>query len=107
MKTFLTWLESEETPGLSEPQHKKGEDTQELDKTVEHRIRSMIEELKSKGSEEKILASMVKYAEKMGVKGSSKEPSQQQVQQPQTQQPDAAGQMMGQPQGQVQGPGVA
>lgn len=106
MKTFLTWLENEETPGLSEPQHKKGEDTQELDKTVEHRIRSMIEELKNKGSEEKILASMVKYAEKMGVKGSSQEP-QQQAQQPQAQQPDAAGQMMGQPQGQVQAPSVA
>lgn len=45
MKSFLTWLETEESPGLSEPQHKKGEKEMALDDVVDKRIKSMIEEM--------------------------------------------------------------
>lgn len=86
MKSFLSWMESEESPALSEPQHKKGETNMRLDAIIERRMRQMIMDLESsgKGTQEEILASVVKYAEKKGAK--TEEPQAQhksdQAQQP-------------------------
>jgi hypothetical protein len=67
MKSFLSWMESEETPALSEPQDKKGEGDMNLDALVERRMKSMIEELGRKGNATKqILSSVGKYIGKMG-----------------------------------------
>lgn len=82
MRSFLSWMESEESPALSEPQHKKGETNMRLDAIIERRMRQMIMDLESsgKGTQEEILASVVKYAEKKGAK--TEEPQAQQQQQP-------------------------
>lgn len=82
MKSFLSWMEGEESPSLGEPQHKKGEANMALDKIVEKRVRAMVMDLESsgKGTQDEILGSVVKYAEKMGV-GKKEEPVQQQGQQ--------------------------
>jgi hypothetical protein len=81
MKSFLRWIESEEFPGVSEPQHKKGEDNESLSKVVENRIKSIILDLgpdgKNKGTREKILAAVADCVKKMGVG------NEQQGQQPQ------------------------
>lgn len=83
MKSFLTWLESEENPSLSAPQHKKNEANRSLDDVVENRMRSMIMDLQSdgRGTREEILGSVLKYAKKMGIgeqpQQRTEEPSQQ------------------------------
>lgn len=81
MKSFLTWIENEESASLGEPQHKKGESNMSLDKIVEKRVKAMIMDLESsgKGTQNEILGSVVKYAEKMGA-GKKEEPVQQQGQ---------------------------
>ena len=95
MKSFLTWLESEESPALSEPQHKKGEANMALDDIVGRRVKSMIMELEGggKGTQKEILASVGRYLKKMG----SDDQNQPQGQQQQSQQPQD--QMEPQPQG--------
>lgn len=85
MKSFLNWMESEEAPALSEPQHKKGEANMALDAIIERRMRQMIMDLESsgKGTQEEILASVAKYADKKGAKTEKPEvaerPQQQQA----------------------------
>ena len=68
MKSFLTWLETEDSPGLSEPQHKKGEKEMLLDDIMDKKIKSMIEEMtrEGKGSQKKILDSLGRALKKMG-----------------------------------------
>jgi hypothetical protein len=68
VKSFLTWLETEESPGLSQPQHKKGEDVMALDDVVGKRILAMVKELKDegKGTEKELVASLGRYVKKMG-----------------------------------------
>lgn len=68
MKSFLTWIETEESPGLSEPQHKKGEKEMLLDDVMDKKIKSMIEELtrEGKGSQKEILDSLGRAVKKMG-----------------------------------------
>jgi hypothetical protein len=98
VKSFLTWLETEESPGLSQPQHKKGEDDMALDDVVGKRILAMVKELKDegKGTEEALVASLARYVKKMapGDGGDQNQadggqpPAQQQPQQNQ-QQPQA------------------
>lgn len=95
MKTFLSWMESEEAPALSEPQHKKGEANMALDAIVERRMRQMIMDIESsgKGTQEEILASVLKYADKKGTKADKPSPPEQ------TQVPDTVSQSdMGGPQ---------
>jgi hypothetical protein len=88
MKSFLRWIESEEAVGVSEPQHKKGEDRMRLEEIVEKRIKSMVADLmgKGKGSEEEALGAIVSVAqEMMGKESQNKQnPDSQNAQQPQT-----------------------
>lgn len=97
MRTFAQWVESEEAPALSEPQHKKGEANMALDAIVERRMRQMIMDLEGsgKGTQEEILASVVKYADKKGAKTDKPEAPEQ----PRQQTPD-----MGGPQADMGGP---
>ncbi len=90
MKSFLNWIEES---SLSEPEHKKGEYNMSLDKIVERRIKSIIMDLESseKGTQEEILESIVKYAEKMGIK--RPEPQEPQMQDPQMNQDPQIDQM--------------
>lgn len=100
MKSFLTWLETEESPGLSEPQHKKGEKEMALDDVMDKKIKSMIEEMtrEGKGSQKEILDSLGRAIKKMG--GAEEQKPQQAPQQDQGMDQATQGQMMGQqPQG--------
>lgn len=78
MKSFLTWIETEESPGLSEPQHKKGEKEMALDDVMDKKIKSIIEELarEGKGSQKEILASMERCLKKVGA-GEEQKPTPQ------------------------------
>jgi hypothetical protein len=69
MKSFLVWLEGEESPALSEPQHKQGEANMGLDSIVERRMKQIIMELEGsgKGTQQEILASVQKYLKAKGV----------------------------------------
>lgn len=93
MKSFMNWVESEESPALSEPQHKQGEANMGLDGLIERRMRQMIMELESsgKGTQQDILASVQKY---LGAKGmdQQKQPVQPQDQQQQPQENPNLGQ---------------
>jgi pyruvate/2-oxoglutarate dehydrogenase complex dihydrolipoamide acyltransferase (E2) component len=91
-------MESEESPALSEPQHKKGETNMRLDAIIERRMRQMIMDLESsgKGTQEEILASVVKYAEKKGTKTEEPQPAQQPA-------PEAQAPEMGMPAGGMSG----
>lgn len=88
-------MESEESPALSEPQHKKGETNMRLEAIIERRMRQMIMDLESsgKGTQEEILASVVKYAEKKGAKTEQPQAQQQpdQAQQPAMAPPQSGG----------------
>lgn len=93
MKSFLGWMESEEAAGVSEPQHKKGEDRMRLQEVVEKRIKSMVADLirMGKGSEEESLNAIASVVQEM----MGKDPQGQQGAEPQNAQ---------QPQGQMQAP---
>lgn len=62
MKSFLQWMENEENPALSEPQHKIGEKSLALDKVIEKRLMQFIMELETdgKGSKEEIAKAIKK-----------------------------------------------
>jgi hypothetical protein len=62
MINFLNWLENIEGKSVSEPQHKKGESTMDVDEIVEKRIMQLILELEreGKGSRQDILKSIKK-----------------------------------------------
>ena len=82
MKSFLVWLESEENPGLSEPQHKRGESNMGLDALVERRMKQIIMELESsgKGTQQEILSSVQNYLKAKGLGQSEQKPEAQQPQ---------------------------
>lgn len=87
----MTWLESEENPGLSEPQHKQGESNMGLDALVERRMKQIIMELESsgKGTQQEILSSVQKYLKAKGMQGQSESrPEIQAQQQPDQMQQD-------------------
>lgn len=81
MKSFLVWLEGEESPALSEPQHKQGESNLGLDAIVERRMKQIIMELESsgKGTQQEILASVQKYLKAKGIQADKSEPQQPQA----------------------------
>ena len=70
LPSFYNWLEQtdvEDTPsGVSEPQHKAGENNLPLNKLIEKRMKEMIEEFTSKGTatEEDIINSINNYLNK-------------------------------------------
>jgi hypothetical protein len=70
LPNFYQWLEQadvEDMPsGVSEPQHKTGENNLPLNKLIEKRMKEMIEELTSKGTatEDDILSSIGNYLNK-------------------------------------------
>lgn len=99
MKSFLTWVESEENPALSEPQHKQGESNMGLDALVERRMKQIIMELEGsgKGTQQEILSSVNKYLKAKGVGQAENKPETQQPQQPE------GGQMQQDMQQQTQG----
>jgi hypothetical protein len=90
MKSFLVWLENEENPALSEPQHKQGESNMGLDALVDRRMKQIIMELEGsgKGTQQEILASVQKYLKAKGVGQAEVRPEVQQ-QQPEDQQAQA------------------
>lgn len=71
MKSFLRWIETEEFPSLSEPQHKKNEANESLAKVIENRIKSIILDIgpqggkNQKGTEQEILTAIMDCAKKM------------------------------------------
>lgn len=96
MKSFLVWLEGEENPGLSEPQHKQGESNMGLDALVERRMKQIIMELESsgKGTQQEILSAVQKYLGAKGVGQTEARPEAQAHQPPeQMQQGPAQGQV--------------
>lgn len=99
MKSFLSWMESEESSALSEPQHKKGETNMRLDAIIERRMRQMIMDLESsgKGTQEEILSSVVKYAEKKGAKTKDEDPQPAQQSAPEMQAPEMGTPSVGMP----------
>lgn len=105
MKSFLRWIESEETPALSEPQHKKGEANMALDEILEKRMKSIIMDLESsgKGTQQEILKSAERFIKKMGGNQGEKEPAPNQPQQGDFQAPAAGAPMPAQPQIPMQG----
>ena len=86
MKSFLVWLEGEESPGLSEPQHKQGESNMGLEAMVERRMKQIIMELESsgKGTQQEILSAVQKY---LGAKGIGQKEARPEMQ-TQQQQPE-------------------
>ena len=60
---FINWLESEEFSGLSEPQHKQGENNLNLDNLVKRRLDQLLSELQmaGKGSKEDIMNSIKNF----------------------------------------------
>lgn len=102
MRSFLRWIESEEAAGISEPQHKKGEDRMRLKEIVGKRIKSTVADLigMGKGSEEEVLGAIASVAqEMMGNDPQNQQGSEpQNVQQPQGQMQDQQGQMPQMPQ---------
>lgn len=76
-------MESEESPALSEPQHKSGESNMRLDALVERRMKQIIMELEGsgKGTQQEILAAVGKYLKSKV--GEQNRPDQMQQDQPQ------------------------
>lgn len=70
LPNFYSWLEQTDVEGspsgVSEPQHKAGENNLPLNKLVEKRIKEMIEEFTSKGTatEDEIISSINSYLNK-------------------------------------------
>lgn len=103
MKSFLQWMENEENPALSEPQHKIGEKSLALDKVIEKRLMQFIMELETdgKGSKEEIAKAIKKVIDSnMGQQQSQPEqsPAPQGDDQQGAQPPEAQQSPMGQPQ---------
>lgn len=104
MKSFLKWMENEENPALSEPQHKIGEKTLALDKVIEKRLMQFIMELETdgKGSKEEIAKAIKKVIDSnMGGQQQSQpeqSPGPQGDDQQGAQPPEAQQSQMGQPQ---------
>lgn len=97
---FHNWIENLDgnPSSLSEPQHKKGEESLTLNKLVEKRIKEMIDEFQSKGkaSQEQVVGSIKYFLDKnmpQGQNQSAQDQNQGQIPQDQNQ---------GQPQGQAQ-----
>lgn len=85
MKSFLRWMENEESPALSEPQHKRGESNMGLDALVERRMKQIIMDLEGsgKGTQQEILASVGKYLSSKGVPQNQQTDQSQPKEQPQ------------------------
>jgi len=88
VKSFLRWIETEEFPSLSEPQHKKNEANESLAKVIENRIKSIIVDIgpqggkNQKGTEQEILAAIMDCAKKMSGGGEQPAQAAQSQQQP-------------------------
>lgn len=89
--TFKNWVENEENPSLSEPQHKAGEQNLDLSKVIEKRIKELMSELESsgKGSKQVILATMQDVLNNMGVPSDPAPQEQPEPANPQKMQPPA------------------
>lgn len=89
--SFKNWVENEENPALSEPQHKSGEQNLNLSKILEKRVKELLSELESsgKGSKQVILATLQDVLNGFGSDDQSRQPPQPQQNSPQQMQPPA------------------